>query len=324
MGDRIAGRLDGKTDRGERRFRVFNVCRAGCRPFLTAEGMAALDDLATFVGVDGWRRGEQGRTDRAASTSRRRSPVKPVDHRPSLDRAAALAFDWLESLDDRPVGPPVDAATLLARAPVTDLPDEASPPTSPSRSWPHGWSPDCRHSDRGGTSPWSTAAPSRPGSVPTGSSRRGTNTPRLSSTDRRRSPLNRLPVAGSSTCWIFPETPPWGSRRCPGGEHDRAARGPPSCSGCARHQCRTNRARRGPPVALIGSAEQPPRSPDRPADRARLDAIVPVPSDSSGAMDPDAARAAILGHAGPLIVRAGRQRERRCLRPDRCHRRCRR
>ena len=54
--------------------------------------------------------------------------MKPVDHRPSLDRAAALAFDWLESLDDRPVGPPVDAATLLARAPVTDLPDEGVAP----------------------------------------------------------------------------------------------------------------------------------------------------------------------------------------------------
>ena len=54
--------------------------------------------------------------------------MKPVDHRPSLDRAAALAFDWLESLDDRPVGPPVDAAALLACAPVTNLPDEGVAP----------------------------------------------------------------------------------------------------------------------------------------------------------------------------------------------------
>ena len=60
-----------------------------------------------------------------------------------------------------------------------------------------------------------------------------------------------------------------------------------------------------PPVALIGSAEQHSSV----ARSARViglgsDAIVPVPSDSSGAMDPDAARAAILGHAGPLIVNA--------------------
>jgi hypothetical protein len=57
MGDRIAGRLDGKTDRRERRFRVFGAfAEPGADQNLTAEGMArALDDLATFVGVDGWR-----------------------------------------------------------------------------------------------------------------------------------------------------------------------------------------------------------------------------------------------------------------------------
>jgi uncharacterized protein YcaQ len=57
MGDRIAGRLDGKTDRRARRFRVFGAfAEPGADQNLTAEGMArALDDLATFVGVDGWR-----------------------------------------------------------------------------------------------------------------------------------------------------------------------------------------------------------------------------------------------------------------------------
>jgi len=57
MGDRIAGRLDGKTDRRARRFRVFGAfAEPGADQNVTAEGMArALDDLATFVGVDGWR-----------------------------------------------------------------------------------------------------------------------------------------------------------------------------------------------------------------------------------------------------------------------------
>ena len=122
---------------------------------------------------------------------------------------------------------------------------------------------------------------------------------------RRRSPPNRLPVAGSSTCWIFPETPPWGSRRVP----RRRTR-----SGCSRPaimfwlrtaSCRTNRARRGP----TRRPDRKRRTAPSVARSARViglgsDAIVPVPSDSSGAMDPDAVRAAILGHAGPLIVNA--------------------
>lgn len=56
LGDRLVGRIDGKTDRSGGVFRVFGAfAEAGEDPGATAEALAlALDDLAAFVGVDGW------------------------------------------------------------------------------------------------------------------------------------------------------------------------------------------------------------------------------------------------------------------------------
>ncbi|MEM8708238.1 MAG: crosslink repair DNA glycosylase YcaQ family protein, partial [Actinomycetota bacterium] len=56
LGDRIVGRLDGKTDRTDGVFRVFGAFAEPNEDLgVTAEAMAqALDDLAEFVGVDGW------------------------------------------------------------------------------------------------------------------------------------------------------------------------------------------------------------------------------------------------------------------------------
>ena len=57
LGDDVVGRLDGKADRSEGVFRVFGAfAEDGVDLGPTAERLAdALDDLATFVGVDGWR-----------------------------------------------------------------------------------------------------------------------------------------------------------------------------------------------------------------------------------------------------------------------------
>ena len=56
LGDDIVARLDGKTDRTKRVFRVFGAfAEDGVDRGSTAARLAhALDDLATFVGVDGW------------------------------------------------------------------------------------------------------------------------------------------------------------------------------------------------------------------------------------------------------------------------------
>ena len=56
LGDDIVARLDGKTDRTKRVFRVFGAfAEDGVDRGSTAAHLAhALDDLATFVGVDGW------------------------------------------------------------------------------------------------------------------------------------------------------------------------------------------------------------------------------------------------------------------------------
>jgi uncharacterized protein YcaQ len=56
LGDDIVGRLDGKTDRADGVFRVFGAfAEPGVEPGPSAERLAdALDDLARFVGVDGW------------------------------------------------------------------------------------------------------------------------------------------------------------------------------------------------------------------------------------------------------------------------------
>lgn len=56
LGDRVVGRLDGKTDRTDGVFRVFGAfAEEGEDLGVTAEALArALDDLAVFVGVDGW------------------------------------------------------------------------------------------------------------------------------------------------------------------------------------------------------------------------------------------------------------------------------
>ncbi len=232
--------------------------------------------------------------------------MKPVDHRPSLDRAAALAFDWLESLDDRPVGPPVDAATLLARAPVIDLPDE-------------GVAPDVAVEE--------LAAWLEPGLSALGSGRylalvNGGTLPAglgadwlVSAWDQHAAFAEHgpAPVAAEQVAgrWILDvlDLPRDAVVGFPTGAQAANTIGLLA----ARHHVLAahgiNVERTGlvgaPPVALIGSAEQHSSV----ARSARViglgsDAIVPVPSDSSGAMDPDAARAAILGHVGPLIVNA--------------------
>ena len=48
--------------------------------------------------------------------------MKPVDYRRALEEAAHHAFSWFDEQDSRPVGPPVDAVTLLAAAPEAHLP----------------------------------------------------------------------------------------------------------------------------------------------------------------------------------------------------------
>ncbi len=54
--------------------------------------------------------------------------MKPVDHRRPLYEAISHALAWFEEQDSRPVGPPVDAATLLAALPFEDLPCEGIEP----------------------------------------------------------------------------------------------------------------------------------------------------------------------------------------------------
>ncbi|MEM9519728.1 MAG: pyridoxal-dependent decarboxylase [Actinomycetota bacterium] len=54
--------------------------------------------------------------------------MKPVDHRPALQHAIERAMAWLDSYEQRPVGPPVDATTLLAAAPLRTLPDRGIDP----------------------------------------------------------------------------------------------------------------------------------------------------------------------------------------------------
>jgi glutamate/tyrosine decarboxylase-like PLP-dependent enzyme len=232
--------------------------------------------------------------------------VKPVDHRPSLDRAAALAFDWLESLDDRPVGPPVDAATLLARAPVTDLPDEGVAPDVAVEELATWLEPglSALGSGRylalvnGGTLPaglgadWLVSAWDQHAAF----------------AEHGPAPVAAEQVAGR---WILDvlDLPRDAAVGFPTGAQAANTIGLLAARHhvLAAHGIDVERTGLGgaPPIALIGSAEQHSSV----ARSARViglgsDAIVPVPSDSSGAMDPDAARAAILGHAGPLIVNA--------------------
>jgi glutamate/tyrosine decarboxylase-like PLP-dependent enzyme len=50
--------------------------------------------------------------------------MKTVDYQPALAAAVQRSQDWLSGYEQRPVGPPVDASTLLERAPLLALPNE--------------------------------------------------------------------------------------------------------------------------------------------------------------------------------------------------------
>ena len=54
--------------------------------------------------------------------------MKPVEHRTVLAEAVERSLAWLESQDDRPVGPPTDAVSLLASSPVDELPNAGVAP----------------------------------------------------------------------------------------------------------------------------------------------------------------------------------------------------
>ena len=54
--------------------------------------------------------------------------MKRAEYGPALDEAVRRSVAWLATADDRPVGPPVDAAALLRSSPIDRLPDDGVAP----------------------------------------------------------------------------------------------------------------------------------------------------------------------------------------------------
>ncbi|MEM8708237.1 MAG: pyridoxal-dependent decarboxylase [Actinomycetota bacterium] len=232
--------------------------------------------------------------------------MKPVDHGPALERAAALASEWLATLDDRPVGPPVDAAALLAAAPVGDLPDDGVEPEQAIDE---------------------LAAWADPGLSALGSGRylalvNGGTLPAGLAADWLVSAWDQhaafaqhgpAPVAVEEIAgrWILDllDLPrnatvgfPTGAQGAntigflAGRHHVLAAHGV---------DVETSGLAGAPPIMVVGGVEQH-SSVVRSARLVGLgsDAVVGVEVDDQGAMRADAAHATIVGHDGPLIVNA--------------------
>ncbi|MEM8705984.1 MAG: pyridoxal-dependent decarboxylase [Actinomycetota bacterium] len=232
--------------------------------------------------------------------------MKSADHGPALERAASLAAAWLATLDDRPVRPPVDASALLAADPVGELPDDGIAPDAAIDELATWLEPGLSALGSG-----RYLALVNGGTLPAGLAADWL----VSAWDQHAAFAQHgpAPVAAEHVAgrWILDllDLPRGAAVGFPTGaqgantigflaarHHVLAAHGVDvEASGLAG----------APPIAVIGSVEQHSSI----ARSARLiglgrDAIVGVAVDESGAMDADAAHAAIVSHDGPLIVNA--------------------
>ena len=230
--------------------------------------------------------------------------MKPVDHRPSLDEAVERALAWLDGYEARPVGPPVDATTLLAASPIDDLPAAGIDPAAAVAELGAWLDPglSALGSGRylalvnGGTLPAALAADWL-----------------VSAWDQHAAfaqhgpaPIAAEHVAGR---WLLDllDLPRAAAVGFPTGAQGANTIGLLA----ARHHVASAHGvdieRVGvagaPPITVIGSVEQ--HSSIGRSVRViglGLDAITAVPGDTDGAMDAAAARQAILAADGPVIV----------------------
>ena len=230
--------------------------------------------------------------------------MKPVDYRPVLDEAIERSLSWLDHADDRPVGPPVDAVSLLASTPVEQLPEKGVAPEDAVAELAAWLDPglSALNSGRylalvnGGSLPaalgadwmvsaWDQhAAFAQHGPAPIAAEHIAGRW-LLDLLDLPRTAAVGFPTGaqGANTIGLLA-----------GRNHVAAAHG---------IDIERTGVAGAPPITIVGSVEQH-SSIGRSARVIGLgtDAIVAVDADDSGAMDADAARKAILGVEGPIIV----------------------
>lgn len=230
--------------------------------------------------------------------------MKPADFRPVLDEAIARSMSWLDRADERPVGPPVDAATLLAATPVEQLPVDGIEPAEAVAELATWLDPGLSALGSG-----RYLALVNGGSLPAALGADWL----VSAWDQHAAfaqhgpaPIAAEHVAGR---WLLDllDLPSDAAVGFPTGAQGANTIGLLAARHhvAAAHGVDIERAgvSGAPPISVIGSAEQHSSI----ARSVRViglgtDAIVAVDADRDGAMRADAAREAILDNDGPVIV----------------------